>query len=274
MPASINKDTQLCISIASRPSNFGTTIHNAAFQALSLNFIYKACGVRDIAGAMAGVRALGIRGCGVSMPFKETVIPYLDALDPVAEAIGAVNTVVNDDGRLTGSNTDAIGARALLSEVGLPPGERVTILGAGGVAKAILWALRDLGVSTVCVAARTTERARALARIHPCEVIDWPRRGDAAAGTLINATPIGMTPDIETSPLDSAVVPRFAKVIDVVVMPFETALLRVARAAGLGVGYGYRMSLFQAAAQFELYTGQKAPFAVMEQALRAMVAPR
>src|SRR3990172_6053257 len=105
----IEKDTQLCISVAARPSNFGTTIHNAVFRKLGLNFIYTAFGITDIAGAVVGVRALGIRGCSVSMPFKEAVIPYLDALDPAARTIGAVNTVVNDSGRLTGYNTDIAG---------------------------------------------------------------------------------------------------------------------------------------------------------------------
>ena len=103
----INRDTQLCMSLAGRPGNFGTRFHNYLYEKLGLNFIYKAFTTQDIAAAVKGVRALGIRGCAVSMPFKESCMPFLDAIDPSAKVIDSVNTIVNDDGRLTGFNTDS-----------------------------------------------------------------------------------------------------------------------------------------------------------------------
>lgn len=102
----LNKDTTLCISLAGRPSNIGTRFHNFLYDELGLNFVYKAFTTGDIEGAIRGVQALGIRGCSVSMPYKEAVIPLVDELEPSAAAIESVNTIVNDDGRLTASNSD------------------------------------------------------------------------------------------------------------------------------------------------------------------------
>ena len=102
----LNKDMQVCISLAGRPSNLGTRFHNFLYDELGLNFIYKAFTTDDIEGAVRGIRALGIRGCSVSMPFKEAVIPLVDIVEQSASAIESVNTIVNDDGVLTGSNTD------------------------------------------------------------------------------------------------------------------------------------------------------------------------
>src|SRR5262245_49593436 len=117
----VGKDTVPCISLATRPSNFGTVVHDVAYRALALNVMYRALLVTDAAGALAGVRALGVRGCSVSMPFKESVIPLLGHLDETARAVGAVNAVVNDGGRLVGYNTDVQGAAAALRLAGWSP---------------------------------------------------------------------------------------------------------------------------------------------------------
>jgi hypothetical protein len=102
----INKDTKLCMSLASRPGNFGTRLHNFLYAAMDLNYLYKAFTITDLKSAIAGIRALAIRGCAISMPFKEEAMQYLDHIDPSAARIRAVNTIVNDDGVLTGFNTD------------------------------------------------------------------------------------------------------------------------------------------------------------------------
>lgn len=267
----INKDTQLCISVASRPSNFGTTLHNAGYMALGLNFAYKAFGISDIEGAIAGVRALGIRGCSVSMPFKETVIPYLDALDETARVIGAVNTIVNKSGQLTGYNTDAIGARTALESLHVSPRESVLLLGAGGAARAILFALRQIGFSRVRVANRDIEKTQRLNAILTCQPVLWSERQQEPADLLINATPIGMNPNAELTPLEDAFIRQSAAVMDVVISPMETRLISCARLAGKKVAPGYLMSLEQAMAQFVLYTGVEPPREVMEQNLRRLL---
>src|SRR4051812_30818547 len=111
----ITKDTTLCISLAGRPSNLGTRFHNRLYEELGLDFLYKAFSTTDLEGAIRGVRALGIRGCSVSMPFKEAVIPLVDRMEPAAEAIPSVNTVGDDDGGLTAANTDLEAVRRPLA---------------------------------------------------------------------------------------------------------------------------------------------------------------
>lgn len=267
----IDSNTQVCISVASKPSNFGTTLHNAGYEALGLNFLYKAFAVSDIAAAMTGVRALGIRGCSVSMPFKETVLPYLDRLDETAAAIGAANTVVNDHGVLVGYNTDVTGARAALDGMDLRPSESVLLLGAGGAARAILFALAQLRIARVRVASRNAERVASLRRIAPCEPVAWTDRHAAHTDVIINATPVGMRPVVDVLPVDRSLVDKCRAVMDVVLSPMETALVHHARAAGKVVVPGYVMSLGQALAQFRLYTGVEPPRAVMERRMRELL---
>lgn len=160
----INRDTQLCMSLAGRPGNFGTRFHNYLYEKLGLNYIYKAFTTQDIAAAVKGVRALGIRGCAVSMPFKESCIPFLDALDPSAKAIDSVNTIVNDDGRLTGLNTDYIAVKSLIDSHQLDSSAKVMIQGSGGMGKAVIAAFRDAGFRDVIIAARHRDRGLVLAK--------------------------------------------------------------------------------------------------------------
>lgn len=269
----INKDTQLCISVASRPSNFGTTLHNAGYMALGLNFAYKAFGISDIEGAITGVRALGIRGCSVSMPFKETVVPYLDALDETASIVGAVNTIVNKAGHLTGYNTDVIGARAALESLRACPSESVLLLGAGGAARAILLALRQLGLNRVRVANRDLEKIQKLNIILSCQPVAWAERQRVQADIVINATSVGMSPNAESMPLEEAFIHQSRAVMDVVISPIETKLIGCARSAGKAVAPGYLMSLEQAMAQFTLYTGVEPPREMMERNMRQLLEP-
>jgi shikimate dehydrogenase len=259
----INKDTQICISISREPSNFGTTLHNLAYQALNLNFIYKACRVTNLVSAIDGVRALGIRGCSVSMPFKQVVIPLLDDLDDSAQSTGAVNTIVNKAGHLTGFNTDLVAARLALASLNLQSDEQILILGAGGIARAILVALRELGYKKVIVANRDKSKIKSLSEIMPCGIVDWGMRELDSVAVLINATSVGMTPDSQSMPVSSSFIKGLRAVIDVVVSPMETRLISCAREAGKLVISGYEISLEQAAAQFTLYTGHPAPREVM-----------
>ena len=266
----VNKDTQLCISIASHPSNFGTTLHNAAYAALGLNFVYKSFAIIDLPGALIGVRALNIRGCSVSMPFKEAVIPLLDELDETARAIGAVNTVVNEAGKLKGYNTDAIGAYEALRSIGARPGDNILLLGAGGVARAILFALRQAGFRRVQVANRDPRKIEQLNSILPCDTVLWDNRHHAQADLLINATSLGMSPNADCTPMEAHCLHQTKAVMDVVVSPMETRLIAAARSIGLAVAPGHYMSLMQAIAQFKLYTGEEPPRALLQSKLREL----
>src|SRR3989344_1410201 len=241
----INKDTILCISIASKPSNLGTAIHNQAYKHLGLNFIYKACAVTDAKAAIQGVRALGIRGCSVSMPHKEKVIEYLDELDPVAKEIGAVNTIVNTHGKLKGYNSDAHGFESVLHDLQISPGSSVLVLGGGGVAKAILYILKKYKFNS----------------------INWGDREKSNFDFLINATSIGMNPNSDRSPIKLKSVPKYSYIFDVVISPTETLLISEAKRKNIVCRPGYRMTLYAAKMQFELYTGQKTPIEVMEKTI-------
>lgn len=255
MSQPIDKDTRLCISLAGRPSNIGTRFHNFLYEELGLNFVYKACTTQDLAAAIAGIRGLVIRGCGVSMPFKEACIPYLDELDASARALQSVNTIVNDDGHLYGYNTDYIAVTKLLAQHRVDNGLTFTLRGSGGMAKAVAGALRDAGFRSGIILARNETTGRALARTYGYE---WRAElGDAEPELLINVTPIGMAGDSDAATLayDPVVINRAQVVFDVVAVPPETQLIRYARAAGKTIISGAEVIALQAAEQFALYTG-------------------
>lgn len=263
----INKDTTLCISIASKPSNFGTTIHNRAYEYLNLNFIYKAFAVTDTEAAIKGIRALGIRGCSVSMPHKEKVMEYLDELDPVAKEIGAVNTIVNMDGTLIGYNSDASGFESVLHDLQVSSSSSVLVLGSGGVAKAILHTLKKNKFISVTIANRNRDRAENLAKLYNFTCINWDDRENSNFDFLINATAIGMNPNSNHSPINLSCVPKYKYIFDVVISPTKTLLIAEAKRKNIVCRPGYRMTIYAAIMQFELYTGHKAPLSVMEKAI-------
>jgi shikimate dehydrogenase len=247
-------------------------MHTAGYRALGLDYVYVPFKVTDLDGAIAGMRALGIRGFGVSYPHKLAVMRLVDDVAPVARRIGAVNTVVNDDGRLTGHNTDWIGAVRALEEVRPLAGARVLLLGAGGAARAIAFGLRERG-ATLVIANRDEKKAEALAQELGST---WAPFADAPklAGKneiVVNATTRGMTGADTACPLPPDAVGAGHLVMDIVYKPLETDLLRGARARGATVVHGGRMLLHQAAEQFELYTRQRAPLEAMDAALRAAI---
>ncbi len=249
----LNKDMTLCISLAGRPSNIGTRFHNHLYDELGLNFIYKAFSTDDIVGAIAGVRALGIRGCSVSMPFKEAVIPLVDVVESSAEAIGAVNTIVNDDGRLIASNTDVEAVASLIASNGLDSSLPVLVQGSGGMAKAVVAAFRSAGFTDLTVVARNTVAGPALAEQYGYRHVAVAEPG---AAIIVNVTPLGMRgADADVQAFDDAVLEAAAVVFDVVAFPAETPLIIAARAAGKRVITGAEVIALQAAAQFEKYTG-------------------
>src|SRR5262249_49265439 len=188
-PPPFSKDTTLCISLAGRPSNIGTRFHNQLYDQLGIDFIYKAFTTTDIAAAIGGVRALGIRGCSVSMPFKQDVIPLVDTVEASARAIHSVNTIVNDNGHLTASNTDYIAVQRLIDEHGLDTGGTVLIRGSGGMAGAVGAAFRDSGFHSGVIAARNPEMGRELADRLGYDYA--PDVGGRSASIIVNVTPIG-----------------------------------------------------------------------------------
>jgi shikimate dehydrogenase len=251
----ITKDTVLCMSLAGRPSNIGTRFHNFLYQELALDYIYKAFTTSDLAAAIGGIRALGIRGCGVSMPYKEACIEYLDSLDASASAIRSVNTIVNDGGRLRGYNTDYLAVRTLLQEHQVADANTFAVKGSGGMAKAVVAAIRDSGLRSGIVVARNERAGRALAEQYGCR---WqPDVADSRPQLLVNATPVGMAggPAANETAFSAEVVTAADTVFEVVAVPAVTPLLRLAHALHKDVITGAEVATLQAAEQFVLYTG-------------------
>lgn len=251
----LDKDTRVCISLSGRPSNIGTRFHNYLYGELGLNYVYKAFETTDLVAAVNGIRGLGIRGAGVSMPFKEQIVELVDVMHDSASAIDSVNTVVNDDGVLHAYNTDYQAVAVLLRENQVSASSSVALAGSGGMAKAVIAALRDHGVTDVIVVSRNAATGPALADRYG---FTWrPELGDDKRELLVNTTPIGMAggTDAEEMPFSAAAVSAADIVFDVVAMPPDTPLVRLATDEGKTVITGAQVIALQAAEQFALYTG-------------------
>jgi shikimate dehydrogenase len=252
----LNKDMQVCISLAARPTNLGTRFHNFLYDELNLNFVYKAFTTTDLDGAVRGIRALGFRGASISMPFKEAIIPMLDDLEPSAKAIDSVNTVVNNEGVLTGSNTDFEAVLALLNNTSIDRSSKVLVRGSGGMAKAVVAAFKGAGFKNLTVRARNKEAGSGLATKYGYSF------GEDALNEsfdfLVNVTPIGMSGGNEAElAFSEELIASASSVFDVVASPSETPLIAAARAQGKNLITGAQVHALQAALQFEKYTGVK-----------------
>lgn len=253
-------------------------IQNAAFEVRRINAIYLPFLVGDLRDFVGAIEPLGIAGFSVTIPHKQAILRYLDDCDPLAAAIGAVNTVVmRARGKLYGYNTDYVGVlRALEPRIPLR-GSRVLILGAGGAARAVAFALAQAGAA-VCIAARRKNRATELAKPVHGEAIDFrhlrvanrPREKHEFFDAIINATPVGMHPRVHESPLGARDL-NCRLVFDTIYRPQETKLLRLAARRGIEAVSGLEMFLAQGTAQFEIWTGERAPAQLMRNvALRAL----
>jgi shikimate dehydrogenase len=246
---------QVCISLAAKPTNLGTRFHNFLYDELKLNFIYKAFTTTDLQGAVTGMRALSFRGASISMPFKEAIIPMLDDLEPSARAIDSVNTVVNDNGVLTGSNTDFEAVLSLLKNSSIDRSAKVLVQGSGGMAKAVVAAFREAGFENPTVTSRNTQAGTSLASQYGY-AFDENALGIASFDVLVNVTPLGMTGENENElAFTSELIAAAETVFDVVASPSETPLIAEARKQGKNLITGAQVHALQAALQFEKYTG-------------------
>ena len=261
----------------------------AALDHLGLDATYEAWEVKpeDVGEFINGLRSPGTLGINVTVPHKEAVIPFLDEVDDWSTAAGAVNTIVNHEGRLTGHNTDGPGFLRALREVGNfnPKGKNVLVLGAGGAARGVILALIRDGVGPLTIANRTLDRARQLSRMARDNGLDAQSisltedglaTAAAAANLIVNCTTVGMShgPNETGTPLPSELIPATALVYDLVYNPLETPLLRDAARAGAGTLGGIYMLVYQGAGSFKMWTGQEAPVAVMLEAATKAMASR
>ncbi|OQW44682.1 MAG: shikimate dehydrogenase [Nitrospira sp. HN-bin3] len=279
----IDANTKFCGVIGNPVGHsLSPAIHNAAFRTLGLNFVYLAWQVDAIGDAVRGLRALGnFRGASVTIPHKVAAMQLLDHVEPTARRIGAINTVVADKGELTGYNTDATGALRALREGGIElRGRHIVVLGSGGAARAIAFALAaESGADKLTLlgieASERTALAQDIRSVAPLAVedsnLDEPKLRQVLPGAhvLIHCTPVGMSPKVETTCVPASLLHEGLAVMDIVYNPRETQLLKDAKRVGCKTIPGLEMFLNQAVTQFELWTNQPAPVAVMRAVLEA-----
>ncbi|MBK8277826.1 MAG: shikimate dehydrogenase [Nitrospira sp.] len=279
----IDTKTQFC-GVIGKPvgHSLSPAIHNAAFRALGLNFVYLAWQVDTIGDAVKGLRALGnFRGASVTIPHKVAAMQFLDHVEPTAKQIGAINTIVADKGELFGYNTDATGALRALREGGVElKGRRIVVLGSGGAARAIAVALAaDSGVENLTLLGiEDSERTRLAQDVRSVGVatVEDSHLDEAAlrrvlpdSHVLIHCTPVGMSPKSDSTCVPASLLHSGLAVMDIVYNPRETQLLKDAKFAGCKTIPGLEMFLNQAVTQFELWTNQAAPVAVMRTVLES-----
>jgi len=273
----ITPSTTLCALIGNPVAHsMSPAIHNRAFAELGLDYVYVAFRVEDVGAAVTGMRAFeNFRGMSVTIPHKVSIIKHLDEVADVDRRIGSVNTVVNDGGRLKGFGSDGPGALKALIDAGVRvAGRNVTILGSGGAARAIAFTLATkanpaalflLGVIEPELKALTRDLVRKGGAKATCALLDSKALAArlAESQVLIHCTPVGMHPKTKESVVPKSLLHRGLAVMDIVYNPLETKLLADAEARGLKTISGVEMFVNQAVLQFELWTGKKAPRAVM-----------
>jgi shikimate dehydrogenase len=275
----ISGKTRVCAIIGDPVEHsLSPLMHNAAFEELGLKLVYLAFKVtrNGLKDAISGARSLGLLGLNVTMPHKNTVIKYLDETDSTAKAIGAVNTILNEQGKLIGYNTDGKGAMIALKENSISTEEKkMLILGAGGAAKAIAFQAAQ-EVEELVIINRTSEKAEKLAELLCNKFGNKVKGGTLSAEVLkeelkttdilVNATSVGMHPDVNSSPVPSDLLRSDLCVMDIIYNPLETKLVKDAKSVGAKVVLGLEMLLYQGAIAFEIWTNCSAPVEVMKKA--------
>ena len=258
-------------------------MHNASFEALGLDYAYLCfdVGTDRLKEAVEGLRAMGARGWNLTMPDKNLMCQLADKLSPASEISGAVNTIVNDDGVLTGYTTDGTGYMRAAEEAGFPlPGKVMTLLGGGGAATAILVQAALDGMKEIrvfnrksptfdrlsAIAGQLNQRTDCLVTVHPLEDTEDLRASIADSDILTNATNIGMAPHTDACPIPDASFLRPELIVsDIIYNPRQTKLLQIAKETGCPFFNGLYMLLYQGAASFELWTGREMPVELIKE---------
>ncbi len=241
-------------------------LQNTGFQARKMDAVFLPFLVRDLRDFLGAIKPLGISGFSVTIPHKQAILRHLDDCDPMAAAIGAVNTVVvRGGGKLYGYNTDYVGVLRALDRLIPLRGSRALIFGAGGAARAVAFALAESGAS-VCICARRMAQAKALARAVEGEAVERRRLRHELFDAIINATPVGMYPHAASSPLNASEL-NCRLVFDLIYRPRVTKLLQLAARRGIETVSGVEMFVAQGTAQWEIWTGERAPEAAMRRAV-------
>lgn len=259
----ITATTKLCAIIGNPiEHSLSPLIHNAAFNHLELNYIFLAFKVERLEEAVRGIRGLNLKGVSVTIPHKVAIMDYLDDIEEMAAKIGAVNTIVNQEGQLIGYNTDCNGAIKALEEMIELKDKKTVLLGAGGAARAIAFGLKEKGAD-ITILNRTVKKAEVLATELNCQYGGLERIESFKPDILINTTSLGMFPKVDDLPVRKEFLKNML-VFDIVYNPLKTRLIREAEQNGCATIVGLEMFVNQAALQFTLWTGKKAPLELMK----------
>lgn len=279
MIKTITPATQLyCIFGKPVSHSMSPLVHNMLFNEFGIDALYLAFEINDIKKGVDSIRTLGIKGASITIPFKEAVLAHLDEIDETATQIGAVNTVINREGYLWGCNTDCSGAveplKESLSENSLE-GKNVLIIGAGGAARAVAFGVKKEGGNTTIVN-RSKDKGEKLAHQVNGKYLSLSEYNEEASANtisnhleyidiIVNTTSVGMTPNIDESPVNPSILNKNMTVMDIVYNPLKTKLLKDAEIAGCKTVDGLSMFIHQGAAQFELFTGIKPSRQIMRE---------
>ena len=246
--------------------SLSSLMHNAALKKMGIAENYSAFCVQDLGSAIQGIRGMNIRGASVTIPFKAAVMEYLDDIDDDALEIGAVNTIINNNGRLTGCNTDWLGLILTLQEAMPVKGKTFVIIGAGGTARAAAYGIMKEGGFPV-IANRTPEKGKILSSKLNCPFYPLAEIGKIKADCLINTTPVGMYPHNDKSPVKASALGGYKYVMDVIYNPLKTKLLKDAEKQGCHIFSGADMFVNQGAQQLRLWRGKEPPLVLMKKVI-------
>jgi len=257
-----NKNTKIYISISQNPGNSGSLFHNTSYKILEMNCIYLPLRINKIDKLFDILNKFNVRGCSVSMPFKEQVISYLDKFDMDVKKTNSSNTIVVKNNKFYGKNTDVYGANKILLKLNKMNYNTVLLVGGGGVARSIFYALTKQNYKKIFVTSRNLDRFKNWPLSKKVEIANWKNIKNIKADLLINATPLGMINNIRyknKSIIKNDYVKNFKSVFDVVVSNSPTMLVNQFKKNNKTVFTGLEMSFYQASKQFEHYTGKKPP---------------
>jgi len=268
----ISAKTKICLIIGDPVEHsLSPAMHNAAYEALGIDnqFVYLGARVKieDVGTVVQAMKKMGIHGLTCTIPHKVAVMKYLDEIDETAKKIGAVNTVLNKQGKLIGFNTDWQGVVVPLERITKLSGKKALVLGAGGAARAVIFGLLNRKAK-VSIFNRTKEKAIELAKEFNCQTTNLNKESEIKDfDIIINTTSVGMKPLEKETSIPTKFINDKQIVFDIVYVPFETKLLKEAKKRGAKIIHGIEMLLHQGTAQFEIYTGHKAPEEVMRKIL-------
>jgi len=278
----IDAETKLCCLIGKPVEHsLSPAMHNAAFKKLGLNFAYTAFNVEKpkLPGAVKSLKTLSFRGANITIPHKERVIRLLDELDSSAQKTNAVNTILNENGKLKGFNTDGIGSIKALKEKTSLRNKNISVCGAGGASRAICFSLLKERIGKLSIfdidslkASTLTKSLAQNANAELPEIISMNSKQEFNQGIeesdiLINASPIGLFPKTNETPIPKNAFHSKLLAFDIVYNPIKTKFLREAEESGSQTLSGERMLLFQGAASFEIWTNKKAPIKIMHKTI-------